>query len=361
MKPHIVIFSTFATPLRSGAEACAEEVANTLCGPVRFSIICARMDRKLSTYQSWRSGVIIHRIGIGHPIDKWLYPILAPFKALQLQPTLVHAVLESFAGIAMVLFGWLRPSVPRVLTCQSTNTNLLLRRMHRSATVVTVISSVLLQRARKLGRADAILIPNGLNLSDIPRAAKMPGSVLFVGRLEPMKGVDTVLKAFSRVAREHPDAHLTVIGEGSLRKELEQLTQDLGIAARVRFLGRLPYTEVYENFAKHEVFCALSRSEALGNVFLEAQAAGCGVVATRTGGIVDIVQDNVTGLLVEPDDPNAAAQAMLRLLLDLPLRERLITEAWNRVQAYDWSVLAQRYAAIYEPLLERSRTSDEAR
>ncbi|KKW40866.1 MAG: hypothetical protein UY87_C0009G0001, partial [Candidatus Peribacteria bacterium GW2011_GWC2_54_8] len=211
MKKRIVILSAFATPLRSGAEACSEEVPSVLKDRFDFVLITARMSRNLPRRGALESGIPVLRLGCGCKFDKWLFPFLASIAAARQHPHIIHAVLESYAGLALVL---------RVLTCQSTNTQLLVQMMHCSADAVTAISSALVERAKRFGRGDIALIPNGLKLQDIPRAAKVPGRVLFVGRQEKMKGIDTLLCAFAQV--RHPGAHLHLVGSGSQKKSYEK-------------------------------------------------------------------------------------------------------------------------------------------
>lgn len=358
MKPSVVIFSTFVSPLRSGAEACAEEVAARLRDRYDVTIVAARMRKDLPIDGTLSTGVRVKRVGIGSPIDKWLYPILAPSAAAALQPKILHAVLESFAGLALVFARSLVPNAKRILTCQSTNTSLLLRSMHRAAHVVTAISSVLVARAKTFGR-DAVLIPNGIRVKELQAATgeRVAGRILFVGRLEPMKGIDTLLEAFAvtlrRAQGDRADAriHLRVVGAGSERTRLESLVAQLGIADRVTFAGAVKHDTVAREYAQAEIFCGLSRSEALGNVFLEAQAARCAVVATNVGGIPDIVKNGETGLLVPPDDPQAAADAIMRFLGDADLRRRFGEAGKANAAAYDWDEIAAKYAAVYDGLL----------
>ncbi len=294
------------------------------------------------------------RLGIGHPIDKWLFPFLAPLAARRLWPDIIHAVLESYAGLALVFCRFLVPAAQRILTCQSTNTRLLVGLMHRSAHTVTVISRVLAERAQRLGK-QSVLIPNGIDRAAIEKAcvthSKVPGRILFVGRLEKMKGVDTLLTAFAAMRNakwEMTDMHVRIVGDGSQRAALEKVANDLGIADRVTFAGWVKVPQVFDAFAQAEIFCGLSRSEALGNVFLEAQAAGCAVVGTRVGGIPDSVEDGVTGLLVPPDDAEAAADALRRLLADHALRERLAAAGKENAAGYDWEGIAERYGDVYQ-------------
>lgn len=355
-KPRVLILSTFITPLRSGAEACTEEVARELRDQYDITILAARMSRSVKKKEVFYGNVAVHRIGFGSTFDKWLFPFLAPLYVARYKPQIIHAILESFAGIAMLTCKLRLPRVPTILTCQNTYTNYkgkvetswLLKPMHKHATRVTVLSRALLQRAKKLGRTDAIIIPNGVRLSDIPPHESVFGRIVYVGRLEPIKGIDILLKAFALLP---PHAHLRIVGDGSLRHELELQASMLGIIERVTFVGPLPNPDVYEEFAKASIFCGLSRSEAFGNVFIEAQAAKCAVVATNVDGIPDIVLHEKTGLLVEPENVEQAAEAMQRVLDDKDYREQLAKAAYGHAQLFDWSNIAREYAKLYKELL----------
>lgn len=346
----IVILSAFVTPFRSGAEACSEEVSARLKDEFVITIVAARLRRDLPYLDHLESGVKVWRVGLGYKVDKWLFPFLAPFAVRALKPDIIHAVLESYAGLAMVFCKRLVPSAHRILTCQSTNTSFLVGLMHRSADTVTAISSVLIERAKKFGK-DAVLIPNGIRLDLINHALnhrpKIDDRILFVGRLEPMKGVDTLLKAFANLPAP---ANLRIVGDGSERSRLEKLAHELKMTDRVTFAGRVSPLHVADEFAQASIFCGLSRSEALGNVFLEAQAAGCAVVATNVGGIPDIVKDGETGLLVSPDDVEAATNALRQLLEDEVLRTKLAEKGQKHAQTYDWSLISQRYKEIYDTI-----------
>lgn len=359
MKPKVVLLSVFLTPLRSGAESCVEEIAHRT--PERFdiTIVTARLTKKLPDDDPFRGHAKVVRVGIGRGIDKWLFPFLAPFAVRRLRPQIIHAVLESFAGLAMVFSKFLYPRAKTILTCQSTNTSFLVSLMHRRADRVTVISRALVARAMKFGRTDALLIPNGIDVPVIERAfremQKIPGRILSVGRLEPMKGVDTLIRAFARLREAMQrsasvDVHLRIVGRGSEESSLKRLTNDLGLAERVSFAGFVPMPQVYREFAQAQVFCGLSRSEALGNVFLEAQAAGCAVVATRVGGIPEIVDDGRTGLLVPPDDAEAAAQALKTVLTDQHKWAELAEAGIKSARTYDWSGIVERYGEVYRSL-----------
>jgi glycosyltransferase involved in cell wall biosynthesis len=362
----IILLSAFISPFRSGAEAMVEEVAARLGDRYDITIVTGRYDRALpkeaaldgsnaTVARERRGNVRVVRVGVGSSIDKYLFPLLGALEVRGRCPVIVHAVLESYAGLALVLSKVFCPRSRRILTLQSTNTSFMLGSMHRAAQTITAISKVLIERAATYGRTDVTLIPNGIPLKLITEAMqfhqKVPGRVLFVGRLEKMKGIDTLLRAFKIVCKDPsiPESvHLHIVGRGSQRDVLKTLSQDLGIQNRVTFVGHLPAAKVYDEYAQAQIFCGLSRSEALGNVFLEAQAAGCAVVATNTGGIPDIVQDGKTGVLVAPEDSEAAALWLIRLLTDQPFFAAVSGEACKDKERYDWNVIAKAYAQIYE-------------
>lgn len=353
MKKKVVILSAFLSPFRSGAEACAEEVPLRLQDQYDFTIITARLRKDLPHLDRLPSGVRVWRVGIGSSIDKWLYPFLAAKAAKALQPDIVHAVLETFAGLALHFCRRKVPNAKRILTCQTTNRSFLKGMIVRSPDKVTVISSALQSIVKDLGREDAVVIPNGIDTKMFEGTlTKIPGRILFVGRLEKMKGIDVLLRAFAqlKIPQQHPSsgaAHVRIVGHGSQRQSLEQLSRDLGISDRVVFVGRIDPSAIASEYMQAEIFCGLSRSEALGNVFLEAQAAGCAVVASNVGGIPDIVKDGETGLLIPPDDIEAATKALERLLSDKDLCQKLAANGQKNANGYDWLRIAKMYAEVY--------------
>ena len=303
------------------------------------------MRRSLPKRDLLQGRVRVIRVGFGYTFDKWLYPFLAPFAVRKIKPDVIHAVLETFAGLALVFC----KAPKKILTCQTTNRSFLKGFIVRSPDTVTCISRVLAGSIQDLGRNDVRLISNGINTAQLAdardRVEKVRGRILFVGRLEKWKGVDTLLTAVSqlRVA----GYELRVVGNGSQRKNLESLAKDLGISDHVEFLGYISPESIAGEYAEAEIFCGLSRSEALGNVFLEAQAAGCAVIGTTVGGIPDSIDHEKTGLLVPPDNVQAAVNAINRLMEDQDLKHRITTAGAARAQNVDWQVIAGEYAKLY--------------
>lgn len=153
--------------------------------------------------------------------------------------------------------------------------------------------------------------------------------ILNVARHLPVKGVATLLRAFARIAGEHPRVQLLQVGAGPLAESLRGLTRELGITHRVRFLGSLSHEEILLLMQRAEIFALSSQTvrsgarEALGMVLNEASACGVAIAATRCGGIPEAVLHGETGLLSPEQDDRTLADNLNRLLADGELRRRL--------------------------------------
>ncbi len=140
-----------------------------------------------------------------------------------------------------------------------------------------------------------------------------PPTALFVGVLERYKNVDGLAAAWRRVADRVPDARLVVVGKGPLRGEVETLAAEL--PGRVELTEVLPPEGVAAALDDATLLVLPSRHEGLGRVVIEAFARGRGVVASRAGGVLDLVDDGVQGLLVDPEDTAGLADALVRRAL----------------------------------------------
>jgi phosphatidylinositol alpha-1,6-mannosyltransferase len=149
---------------------------------------------------------------------------------------------------------------------------------------------------------------------DFPRTGRI---ILTVGRwnsAEKYKGADTLVTALPRVLKVAPDASLALVGDGDDRPRLEKLARDLGVSERAHFLHDLTPEQLFACYANCDVFALPSRGEGFGLVFLEAMAHAKPVIGGAHGGIPDIVEDGVTGLLVPHGDVERLAQALESLL-----------------------------------------------
>ena len=165
--------------------------------------------------------------------------------------------------------------------------------------------------------------------------------VAYVGAFEPTKGVDLLLSAWPEVLRRVPAAELAIAGDGTLRHSFVDTVARLGIGKSVRFLGRLTRPAVARLLDDSSLLVLPSRSEGLPRVIMEAHARARPAVGTNVGGIPELIEDGVTGVLVPPEDVGAIADAVADLLAD---RDRLV-EMGDRAQA---KLLARDPVAGYE-------------
>jgi len=171
-----------------------------------------------------------------------------------------------------------------------------------------------------------------------------------MGSLTPEKGLDVLLQALPFLTVRHPRLGLCIVGDGRLRASLQDLARELGLQERVFFAGA--QTDVRPWLAAFDLFLMPSRREGMGIAILEAMAMGKPVVASRTGGIPEVVIDGRTGVLVPPDDPRILAAAVEGLLQD-GARCRTLAQAGRRhvAQAFDLESMLRRLEQEYENLL----------
>ncbi len=172
-----------------------------------------------------------------------------------------------------------------------------------------------------------------------------------VARLIPSKGVGFLLGAVSRVLARIPGAVFLIVGDGPQRQELEGMAGRLGIGEAVRFLGFRE--DVPELLAAFDLFVLPSLSEGMAITLVEAMAAGRPVVASKTGGMVEVVEDGKTGLLVPPGDSEALAEAILRLHRDPAGTAEFVAAAERRVEEkFTLEAMLRQTREVYRSVLE---------
>lgn len=363
----VLLYSAFYDPFISGAEVMVVEAVRRLAGPFSICVVTSRLDPKLPRHETRTlengSTYEIVRLGLGKKWDKFLFPLLAPLWSLQQPHDLVHAVMESYAGIALWWYRAFGGKKPTLLTLQSGDLDMpvknkkiprfVWRNIHLSPTKVVGISTALTARAVRLGAEDAVTIPNGVDfshLAKVPRLERKLNRVVTVARLSPEKGLPFLIEAIKITRHSVADAELVIVGGGALEAELKKFTSEHSLQEVVHFLGAKPNLEAMTEVAQSTIFVLPSLGEGLGIVLLEAQALGVPVVGTNVGGIPDVIAHEQSGLLVPPSDPKALAEAIVRILSDRALGERLATTASARLEKFDWDRIATQYAKLYESM-----------
>ncbi|MBN0042188.1 glycosyltransferase family 4 protein [Cellulosimicrobium cellulans] len=236
------------------------------------------------------------------------------------------------------------------------------------AGAVTGCSRVVADDLVRFGAPDAVVVPNGVDLAGHDVVDHRPEDdvrepvVVAVGRIEHVKGFDLLVDAFaSSPLRDR--ARLVVVGDGSEAGALRRRVASAGLTDRVELPGRLDPSEVAARLAGADVVVVPSRADAAPLVVLEAWRSGRPLVATVRGGPPEIVTDGVDGVLVDPQDTQALAAAVLGLLDDPERAGRIGAAGRRRVEDFTWERVVDRYEALYAGLAEvsvRSRRPGEA-
>jgi teichuronic acid biosynthesis glycosyltransferase TuaC len=223
-------------------------------------------------------------------------------------------------------------------------------KVYRSASAVICISERVREQVISKTHTNVTVIYNGVDTDKFfPEIDPSPQlKVLSVGNLIAIKGHALLLRAFSRVLTDVPDCSLELIGDGPEREKLGDLAAKLGIATRVHFYGRRDRDYVAEAMRQCAVFVLPSSYEGLGCVYLEAMACAKPAIGCRGQGVEEVIEHGKSGMLVNPEDEPELTHAMLTILRDKELRQRMGTNA--RAVILDRLTLshqAQQLAEIY--------------
>ena len=230
----------------------------------------------------------------------------------------------------------------------------LLARLSRG---VIANSQATASRFGRWSRTPVWAVYNGLDLGFVeqraPEASRPFGAgrlLLMVARISRLKRHDIALQVFERLAGQHPDAHLVLIGEvddADWRAELGRRQDGMNCADHVHWIGGVGQAELARWYANADVLLLPSDYESFGRVLVEAMAAGVPPVAFAVGGVPEVVEDGVQGMLIAPGDVDAMAEAVMRLLGDDALRARMGEEGRRRARAFTIERHVERICEIY--------------
>jgi glycosyltransferase involved in cell wall biosynthesis len=276
----------------------------------------------------------------------------------------VWPIMASYGGFAAVLFRMMYSDVPMILTVQEGDNferrqgifRPFFKKIFTSATRIQVISNYLAEWARSFGAMAPIeVIPNGVDCKKFTQ----PISIVRKGELRTEVGIlenDIVLVTASRLVHKNAvdtivatlallphNYKLLILGTGADEQALRNQAQSLKLESRIIFKGFISHDLLPEYLQASDIFIRPSRTEGLGNSFLEAMAAGIPVIATPVGGIPDFLTDGQTGLFCEVDNPQSIAQKVEKLTKDKESRDYIVANARTMVQQkYEWDAVAGR-------------------
>ncbi|MCP6718831.1 MAG: glycosyltransferase family 4 protein [Patescibacteria group bacterium] len=263
--------------------------------------------------------------------------------------------LSSFLGY--LLFNLTK--TPYVVTVQRLEKNSFLRKLvYRNAKTCIAASSAIKDYFIEIGSKDIVVIPNGIDLrrfSNLDRKenrAKLgldnKFTIMTIARLEKVKGIRYLIQSLPLLDINY---QLLIVGDGSERESLENMVKKLGLDNKVEFLGQIQNEKIPDYLIVADCSILPSLKEGFGIVILEAIASKVPVVATRVGGILDIIEDEKTGLLVESKNPDQIAKAIYRIYSQPELARDLVANASLNLVKYDWQNITGEVHKIYKRLI----------
>jgi len=341
-----------------------------------FDLFTARLDQKLPSKE--RIGNInVFRVGTGKPLmDKWLYPWRASKLALdkhKISPYgAIHAIMATYAGLAALLFKKRQKNAPYLLTLQSGDSDFFIwlrtwfwypwyRQIYTKANYITAISRWLEDRARSYGYKEEISrIPNGVDVESFSNKINLEERkvirdqwrvkdrdfvVITASRLVRKNGIDILIDSINDLPE---NVKLIIAGIGKDEKQLKSQVASRKLQDRVLFLGHVGHERLPALLQSADVFVRPSRSEGMGNSFIEARIAGLPVLGTDIGGIKDLIKANI----VEPIEVNEAEHVAKKIKEVMDKLNYSIQNPQNDVKDnFSWDSIAKQYKKVYESIL----------
>ena len=233
------------------------------------------------------------------------------------------------------------------------------RRYINKASLITAVSRAAAKFIEHFAKGkEIIVVPNGVDVERFTFVAVKTSlleepTILYVGRLAYRKGLHVLVRAIPLVLKEIPDAQLLIVGEGYMDSFLKMLIKSLNLEENVKMLGFISDENLPELYASSHLFVLPSlHCESFGVTLLEAMASGRPIIASNVGGIPEVIEDGVTGLLFRRGDAQDLADKIIKVLNDNKLARTLAFNARKLVkERYSWTVIANKVEDLYEKTL----------
>ncbi|HVY72544.1 MAG TPA: glycosyltransferase family 4 protein [Candidatus Paceibacterota bacterium] len=356
-KKKILIFSLAYYPHVGGAEVAIKEITDRLPN-IEFHMVTMRWSQD-EPMEEIVGRVHVYRVGSGASyLSKVLFIPRAVLRARTLSVQHFDGMWAMMSymtfpiALLRILFG---VHVPYILTLQEGDPfehvferwyikffAPLLSYGFMRARSITAISNFLGTWAKHAGYQGPVhIIPNGVDLAHFSVSRVEHEGIVLVtaSRLVHKNAVDDVIRALALLPET---VRFKVAGTGPDEVMLKELAQTAGVASRVEFVGHIDHRELPQFLERADIFIRPSRSEGMGNAFIEAMAAGLPIIGTHVGGIPDFLKDGETGYVAEVDNPKNIAAAVTRALLHADERAAIAARAKALAAQYDWDIVARR-------------------
>ena len=308
----------------------------------------------------------------GTKLDYFLNVFVVKKYIKQVKPDLIHAhyatshgFLAAFSNFKpLIITGWGADifDSPKNLFMK-----LLLQFSFRSANAITVLSQITLSEMIKLTNKKVELIPFGVDISIFkPLPISTISPLIKIGTIRTLTekyGVEYLIRAFAIVEKKYPNIQLEIVGDGPLLGFLQNLTIELGVQQKVNFHGYVNQNSDFEHYItllqSMDIFAILSilDSETFGVACVEASACAIPVIATSVGGLPEVINNEVTGIIVPPKNALATANALERLITNETLRKKLGANGRHKVeQYYNWEHNTQQMVQLYQQVITNNST-----
>ncbi len=377
MKHRVLIFSLAYYPHIGGAEVAIKEITDRI-PDVEFHMLTLNFGA--DAREEKIGNVFVHRLGKNASyLSKILFVSRAARTAARLhraRPFDASWAMMSYMLFPIVLLRFLGVRVPYLLTLQEGDPWQrmfnrwfilpflpLLSVGFRNASAVQAISTYLARWARHLGyQGEALMIPNGADIARFtsvlpPKEAPDHITLVTASRLVHKNALDDVIRALKLLS---DGVRFRIYGSGPEEEKLKYLARKIGVEQRIEFMGHIDYSELPRALKKCDIFIRPSRSEGMGNSFIEAMAAGLPVIATQEGGIADFLFDakrnpdkETTGWAVDKDSPEQIAGAVKDILAHPEQVARVKATAKKlAIEKYDWSLIAREMKTLFDRVFE---------
>jgi len=367
-----ILVSMFPPKWLGGVEIATKNIAKHLAKSGNDVYVITSFDKGLPK-QSQEDKFLVQRIY--YPKIKFFGVIFFWLKCLfalkKINPEVAHSQTIQMGlpcFLAKKMFG-----IPYIVYCHGSDVycnwkfkKIISKLVLENAEAVVVVTDSMKNKIKEFGFniKNIFTIPNGIELLEFENLSKVAvrkelkindseKTILFVGTLKTVKGIKYLIEAIKIVKEKSLKIKLLLVGDGEEKKELEKISEKLNLKENIVFVGRVDNGEIPKYMALSDIFVLPSLSEGLPVVILEAMASGLPIIATKVGGVPDIMKDGENGFLVDPKSPAQIAEKILYLLADDNARKLISLNNFKKSKDYSWDIVMENLIKVYSICLKK--------